>query len=273
MIAQPVGDPEERERVDLARPAIGRRHGVAVFAVVTALLLSSCSGGDGNDSSSVAPGSTSASNGSATSPTGQAELPPIVTIRDADGQTIKSTSSADWVLVASGRAWVSGVGRGVGYYDARTGRLQGSVAVPQGPCASMDEGFGSVWTATCVERGIARIDPESGALTAWTAVDVPGDGESSIGAGEGGVWAISDGEECIQCVLVRIDPQRVKIVDSFDIPEGGTAVRAGEGGVWITYVDDDKVLHVDPKTGEIVAEIDVGPSPRFFDVGLVAFLS
>ena len=136
---------------------------MVVFAVVTALLLSSCSGGDGNDSSSVAPGSTSASSGSATSPTGEAELPPFVTIRDADGQTIKSTSSADWVLVASERAWVSGVGRGVGYYDARTGRLQGSVAVPQGPCASMDEEFGSVWTATCVERGIARIDPKSGA--------------------------------------------------------------------------------------------------------------
>ena len=33
-------------------------------------------------------------------------------------------------------------------------------------------------------------------------------------------------------------------------------------------VDDDKVLHVDSKTGEVVAEIDVGPSPRFFDVGL-----
>ena len=267
MKAQPVRDPDERGRVDLARPTIDRNRVVA-FSVVIALLLSSCSGGDGNDSSSVAPGSTSASTGSATSPTGEAGLPPITTIREAGGQTIKSRSSADWVLVASGRAWVSGVGRGIGFYDASTGRLQGSVAVPQGPCASMDEGFGSVWTATCVERGIARIDPESGTVTAWTAVDVPGDGESSIGAGEGCVWAIADGEECIRCVLVRIDPRRVKIIDSFDITEGGTAVRAGEGGVWITYVDDNKVLRVDPKTGEIVAEIDVGLSPRFFDVGV-----
>jgi streptogramin lyase len=180
---------------------------------------------------------------------------------------IHATSSADWVLVAAGRAWVSGIGRGIGIYDATSGTLEGSVAVPQIPCASMDEGFGAVWTATCMKRGIARIDPGTGEVTAWTAVDVPEDGESSIGAGEGGVWAISDGEGCSRCLLVRVDPKRMQVADAFDVPEGGTAVRAGLGGVWITYADTDQVVHVDPDTGEVVATIDVGLGPRFFDVG------
>jgi streptogramin lyase len=159
------------------------------------------------------------------------------------------------------------MGGGVGFYDAETGRLQGSVAVPQGPCASMDSGFGGVWTATCGKRGVARIDPQTGKVTGWLAVDVPAEGESSIGAGEGGIWAIADGDDCSGCVLVRIDPETVETLDTYDVPEGGAAVRAGLGGVWITYASEDRVVRVDPETGEVVSEIDVGSGPRFLDVG------
>jgi YVTN family beta-propeller protein len=195
------------------------------------------------------------------------ELPAITSVRQAGGDAIRAPASADWVLVDFGRAWVSGVGKGIGFYDAETGRLQGAAAVPQEPCASMDAGFGAVWTATCGDRGVARIDPETGAVTDRVAVDVPEDGESSIGAGEGGIWAIADGDDCSGCVLVRIDPEAVEITDTYDVPEGGTAVRAGLGGVWITYFSEDRVVRVDPQTGEVASEIDVGLGPRFLDVG------
>jgi streptogramin lyase len=99
------------------------------------------------------------------------------------------------------------------------------------------------------------------------AVEVPKDGESSIGAGEGGVWAIADGEDCSGCVLVRIDPETVEIVATYDVPDGGTAVRAGLGGIWVTYFAQDRVVRVDPETGGVVSEIDVGVGPRFLSVG------
>jgi DNA-binding beta-propeller fold protein YncE len=188
-------------------------------------------------------------------------------VRKADGQSIRAPAEADWVLVGFGRAWVSGVGEGIGFYGAETGRLQGSVAVPQSPCAAMDAGFGALWTATCGRRGVARIDPESGTVTGWVAVDVPEDGESSIGAGEAGVWAIADGDGCSGCVLVRVDPGTVEITDTYDVPDGGTAVRAGLGGIWIIYSSEDRVVRVDPETGQVVSEIQVGSGPRFLDVG------
>ena len=194
------------------------------------------------------------------------ELPEITTVRQAGGEAMHAPSSADWIVVDFGRAWVSRA-NGIGFYDAETGRLLGSVDVPQSPCASMDPGFGALWTATCGQRGVARIDPEGGKVTGWVRVDVPADGESSIGAGEGGIWAIADGEDCSGCVLVRIDPKTVEITDTWDVPEGGAAVRAGLGGIWITYPSEDRVRHVDPDTGEVVAEIDVGSGPRFLDVG------
>jgi hypothetical protein len=64
------------------------------------------------------------------------KLPAIQPVAKAGGVAIKATNEADWMLVAYGRAWVAGLGKGVGVYDARTGRPLGSVAVPQVPCAA-----------------------------------------------------------------------------------------------------------------------------------------
>ena len=232
-------------------------------ALVLALLLVACRDGEGETSTA------SPTPWDAPTPPSQPEpeLPEITSVRQAGGQAIHAPSSADWILVDFGRAWVSGVGKGIGFYDAQTGRIQGSVAVPQSPCAGMDSGFGAVWTATCGEQGVARIDPKTGMVTGWVAVDVPAEGESSIGAGEGGIWSIADGDDCSGCVLVRIDPETLDIADTYDVPEGGTAVRAGLGGIWITYFAEDRVVRVDPETGAVVSEIDVGSGPRFLDVG------
>jgi hypothetical protein len=71
-------------------------------------------------------------------------LPEITNVKQAGGQAIAAPTSADWVLVDFGRAWVSGMGKGVAFFDAETGRFQGSAPVPQSPCAGMASGFGAV---------------------------------------------------------------------------------------------------------------------------------
>jgi len=88
----------------------------------------------------------------------QPTLPEIESIEKAGGVAIETTPDSDWVLVAFGRAWVSDSQEGVYSFDARTGRALGTVRLSR-PCASMDEGFGSVWTLTCGPTGVARIDP------------------------------------------------------------------------------------------------------------------
>jgi len=192
----------------------------------------------------------------------------MLTPVEAGGVHIKATTDADWTLVAYGKAWIKGLGAGIGIFDAQSGRALGSVVVPEGACAAMDAGFGAVWTATCNSRGVSRIDPVTGRVTGHVALDVPPDGESSIGAGEGGVWAISDGPGCSECQVVEIDPHTVKISERFAIAAGASAVRAGLGGVWLTYFDTNEVLHMDPGSGAVVATIPVADIPRFFDVGV-----
>lgn len=238
---------------------------VGVLLVVMSLGIAGCA-----EDSKPAPSEEAASTPSPM-PTevevGSPKLPKISTVEDLGGEAISATHRADWVLVAFGRAWVSGLGTGIGYFDVTTGQKLGTVNVPEHPCAAPDAGFGSLWTATCMGPGLSRIDPKSGKVTAHIDVAVPANGESSIGVGEGAVWAIADGDDCFGCELVRIDPRSME-TQSFPVSDGGTAVRAGEGGVWITNVVNDSVEHVDPDSGELVATIPVAGSPRFFDVGL-----
>ena len=226
------------------------------LALVLALSLVACHNGESETSNS----SPTAGEALTPPPQPEPELPEIISVRQAGGQAIRAPSSADWVLVDFGRAWVSGVGKGIGFYDAQTGRLQGSVAVPQTTCSSMDSGFGAVWTATCGTQGVARLDPKTGMVTGWVAVDVPAEGESSIGAGEGGIWSIADGDDCSGCVLVRIDPETLDIAD-YDVPGAARPCVPGSAGSGSLYFAEDRVVRVDPETGEVVSEIDVGSGP------------
>jgi hypothetical protein len=251
------------------------RSGVAL--IITATAIAACSGADRagspqSDGSSSAASSIGGVTSSASPPASPIQLtepalPQIQTIREAGGVTMKATHTTDWIIVAFGRAWVSGLGKGIGVFDARTGRPQGSVSVPQEPCAAPAAGFGAIWTATCGHpRGVVRIDPRKARVTgqATLAIAQP---ESSLGAGEGAVWAIANGTSCSNCVLVRIDPDTVTITDRFRLPPGASAVRAGLGAVWITYFKDINVLRVNPADGAIEATIPIGPNPAFLDIG------
>jgi virginiamycin B lyase len=237
-----------------------------LILVLLAAVVAGCSDDGGGTSASPASTSTSSVPPSSVSLT-EPKLPAIQSVAKVGGVAIKATAEADWVVVARGRAWVSGLGKGVGVYDARTGRPLGSVAVPQKPCAATDEGFGAVWTATCEPGGVTRIDPATARVTGHVALPMNSDGESSIGVGEGAVWAIIDGSDCRLCAVARIDPKTLEVTDRYPVPGGASAVRAGLGGVWITKYQTDSVVRLDPSTGKIVATIPVASGPRFFDVG------
>jgi virginiamycin B lyase len=239
----------------------------SALVLLTAAAVAACSGSGGGTGAPPAAAPSTSSAPPASVALAGSKLPAIQPVAKVGGVAIEATPEADWTLVAHGRAWVAGLGRGVGVYDARTGRQFGSVAVPQRPCAAMDEGFGAVWTATCEPGGVSRIDPATARVTGHVALPMPADGESSIGAGEGAVWAIVNTADCARCAVARIDPQTVQVTSRYPVPAGATAVRAGLGGVWVTYPQSDAVVRLDPSTGKAVATIPVAKGPWFLDVG------
>ena len=218
-----------------------RRSGFPV-AVIAVSLLTACS--------------------SATLPPNAAALPAERDIETTGGLKITATPSPDWALDSGGQLWVAGVEPGLARYDAATGQRQGGLSI-QDVCLAMDIGFGSLWAASCTpdRPTLNRVDLNSGRLIA--SVELPDGGpaeESSVGAGEGGVWVLSNGAPRH---LIVVDPASNRVVHSFPAPENAAAVRVGLGGVWVSTTNPGTLVRLDPGSGKVVATIPVGEEARF----------
>jgi virginiamycin B lyase len=218
------------------------------IAVMTVSLLTACSG-----SSTPSSGAPSSSQSAA--------LPAERDIETTHAMKINAAPSPDWALVAGGHVWVAGVEPGLARYDTATGQRQGGLPI-QDVCLAMDVGFGSLWAASCTPGRpmLHRVDVNSGRLMA--SVELPDSGpaeESSVGAGEGGVWVLSRG---VPQHLIVVDPSSNKVLRIFPAPENAAALRVGLGGVWVT-TNSGNLVRLDPGTGMVIATIPVGEGARF----------
>lgn len=192
-------------------------------------------------------------------------LPAVQPIEAAGGVAIGDLGQPDWLVVAGGSAWAAGVGTGIGRLDGKTGKLLESVAVPGGVCLAMDVGFDAVWVGSCGQPTMTRIDPRTSKVVASIPLSVSDlREESSVAAGEGGVWVLSAQSEG---KLLKIDPKTNKVASTIAAPPGAAAIRAAFGGLWVTVPGDGTLKRLDPKDGSVVASIPIGSVPRFLAVG------
>ena len=173
----------------------------------------------------------------------------------------------DWLAAGAGGVWLSGE-RALYRLDPDNGRQTATIPVSEGPCEASDVGFGAVWTATCKTPGLAKIDPVRNRVAAHVALAVPAtiDGEGSVGAGEGGVWLVTDGPGCVQCRVARVNPDSMKVTGSVKVKSGAATVRTGEGAVWVANPAKDIVQRIDPTKLKVTRTVKTGAGPRFFDV-------
>jgi YVTN family beta-propeller protein len=241
------------------------------LAAISLGVLCGCggSGGAGSGDTTTAPaatGSTTAATTGSTAVSAPAASLPSISDLEAEGATrVEDLGEPDWLVLAGGSAWAAGVGKGVGRLDGKTGKLLSSVDVPVPICLAMDAGFKSVWVGSCGTPVISRIDPRTAKVVATIALSVEDLAhESSLAAGEGGVWALSSGAETN---LVKIDPKTNTVAATYPMPPGAAAVRAAFGALWITDANTNMLLRVDPQDGTVKKEIPVGQVPRFLAVG------
>jgi virginiamycin B lyase len=72
---------------------------------------------------------------------------------------------------------------------------------------------------------------------------------------------------CAACVLVRVNPQKLRIAARIPIRPYAAGVRVGEGAVWVTNPTANLVQKVDPRSNRVVQTTAVAGSPRFLAVG------
>jgi virginiamycin B lyase len=138
------------------------------------------------------------------------------------------------------------------------------VPVPGSVCLAMDVGFDAIWAGSCAEDpAVIRIDAATSKVVATIPLDIIDLAEeSSLAAGEGAVWAMTS-----DSMLVKIDPEKNAVAETYPLPQGSTAVRADFGALWVTNSLTGTVERVNPADGTVEADIPVGKGPRFLAVG------
>lgn len=190
---------------------------------------------------------------------------PIMAMTDieaAGGAHFKIGGGLDWLLVVGGVAWGMGDAP-VTRIDA-SGNVLGTTTLPGSVCLAPDQGFGSVWAASCGSPNLLRLNPVTGAIQATIPLPV-GDvhPEGSVGVSGEAVWAISADEQ----TLVKVDPISNTVTGTYPAPKSAVAVRGGFGSLWITAPTLDTLYRVDPNDARVTATIKVASAPRFLTVG------
>ena len=222
-------------------------------AAICAVALAGCGGSDESDTS------TAVSEPEVV----ETNLPPEEDFLKAGGEKLDVVG--DWMAAGAGSIWLTGSTE-VRRLDPADGHVE-TINLPETPCNKSVFAFGAYWTATCVEDGLARIDPESNEVT---HVSLPTaelhDGNGMIAAGEGSVWLITDGKGCGACVLTGVDPQTLDIAHEIRIEAGASSVGVGAGSIWVTNPKKSLVQQIDPSAEEVTAETEVGESPQYLAV-------
>ena len=173
----------------------------------------------------------------------------------------KITGSPDWSVVTKDSVWVT-TGRAdhVVQMVEATNKVGFIVDVAR-PCSGLADAFGSVWSPSCKDHAVTRIDPTTGKVIAKIPVE-PANSEGGITSGDGSVWIVTK-----PSTLVRIDPSTNAVVKSYPLPSESQNPLFSDGFIWVSSYGHDQLLKVDPASGTVLVAIPVGPKPRFLAAG------
>jgi ABC-type branched-subunit amino acid transport system substrate-binding protein len=147
-------------------------------------------------------------------------------------------------------------GDGLALVDTEESVLAAVMAVPGSP-GQVVAAEGRLWVAG--DETVSVVDPGSLEIVEVVVTDARA---SDLAAGEGALWLL-DGEVG---VLLEIDPVYAAVTARIELPRSAlsestegrpAAVAAGMGGVWVVG-GSTILLRLDPATGEVAAEIDLG---------------
>ena len=168
--------------------------------------------------------------------------------------------SPDWSVITPGATWVASA-RANHVVQLKADGSVGFITSVNRPCAGLTAGFGSIWSPSCKDKKLMRIDPATGIATASVDAD-PENSEGGIATGAGSVWMVVK-----PSTLIRVDPATNTITATVPLPKTAADPVFGNGFVWISTFDNNSLVKVDPATNTIVDTIPTGPRPRFLTFG------
>ena len=179
-------------------------------------------------------------------------------------RTFRLRGRPDWMVVTDDAIWISNDRlNSVHRIDPVANRVTAEVHLPGTPCSGLAFGFGSIWVPLCDKAAsLARVDAKNNKVTEVLPIG-PVDSEGGITASADSIWVVTDKLG----TLVRIDPATKQIRQRISVPPGSYNPLYSDGIVWVSCVESNLLTAVNAASGAILAQIPVGPHPRFLTVG------
>jgi YVTN family beta-propeller protein len=161
------------------------------------------------------------------------------------GRPVRTGASPQSLAVGGGSLWVANHDAGtVTRIDRASGKVVADIPVPSAP-HRVAWGAGAAWVGNWHDNSISRIDPTTNRVV---GSPIPiGFRAGNLAIGAGGVWVTSDYREDAapeDVVVVRIDPQVNRAVETIAVGGHPIDVAATEGAIWVSVAHPGAVLRI-----------------------------
>jgi virginiamycin B lyase len=130
---------------------------------------------------------------------------------------------------------------------------------------AMAIGEGAVWVPAASKHMIFKVDPIANKLVREIPAQMLSS-EGSIGAGEGGVWAIT-ATGSGDTNLTRFNPASGAVDAIIPLPSNSAGVVVDFGAVWVTGTNNGELYRIDPTRNTITSTVNLHDWPRFIASG------
>jgi YVTN family beta-propeller protein len=162
------------------------------------------------------------------------------------GRPVVTGASPQSLAVGGGSLWVANHdARTVTRINAETGRVVADIPVPSEP-HRVAYGGGAVWVGNWHDNSVSRIDPATNRVVG-SPIPIGSHHAGNLAVGAGSVWVTSDyrtDAAAEDVVVVRIDPQRNRAVETIAVGGHPIDVAAAGGAVWVSVADPGTLLRI-----------------------------
>jgi YVTN family beta-propeller protein len=162
------------------------------------------------------------------------------------GRPVRTGASPQSLAVGGGSLWVANHDAGtVTRIDQASGKVLADIPVPSEP-HRVAYGAGAVWVGNWHDNSVSRIDPATNRVVG-SPIPIGAHHAGNLVVGAGGVWVTSDYRvdgAAEDVVVVRIDPQANRAVETIAVGGHPIDVAATPGAVWVSVANPGTLLRI-----------------------------
>jgi YVTN family beta-propeller protein len=162
------------------------------------------------------------------------------------GGPVTTGASPQSLAIGGGSLWVANHDAGtVTRIDQASGKVLADIPVPSAP-HRVAYGAGAAWVGLWHDNSVSRIDPTTNRVVG-SPIPIGFHHAGNLVVGAGGVWVTSDyrvDAAAEDVVIVRIDPQTNRAVETIAVGGHPIDVAATEGAIWVSVADPGMVLRI-----------------------------